>query len=68
LKNSSVDSSREIKRKSTKKNELSGKQEIAQVVTDPMKYKPAVIHKARKVESFIEKTEPRLVQQLDSWS
>jgi len=44
-----------------------GKQEVAPVISDPMKYKPMVIHRARKVESFIEKTEPRLVQQLDSW-
>jgi hypothetical protein len=44
------------------------KQEVAHVISDPMKYKPTVIHRARKVESFIEKTEPRLVQQLDSWS
>ena len=32
-----------------------------------MSYRPVVIHKAKKVESFIERTEPRLIQQLDSW-
>lgn len=61
-----MESSLEGKRRSSTQSKL-GKQEVANANIDPMSYRPSVIHKARKVESFIERTEPRLVQQLDSW-
>ena len=44
-----------------------GKSTTSLFNSEPRKFDPSVIHKDRKVECFIEKCEPKLVNCLDSW-
>ena len=40
---------------------------VAKLVVDPSKFQPVVINKGRKLESFIENTEPKLVYNTPAW-